>query len=136
MTDALDRLGALPNDSFVGVGSEAARAELDALGNALERHKAMQEKLWPSITSPTVRALYDAVAPLARGSHICGAGNGGHVVVFLAAGKTPADVAAAVAGVAEAPEAKVVRVQMMLGGGVRKVGGGAETGPNKRQRTG
>ena len=67
MTDALDRLGALPNDSFVGVGSEAARAELDALGNALERHKAMQEKLWPSITSPTVRALYDAVAPLARG---------------------------------------------------------------------
>ena len=135
MTDALDRLGALPNDSFAGAGSEAARAELDALGNALERHKAMQEKLWPSITSPAVRALYDAVAPLARGSHICGAGNGGHVVVFLAAGKTPADVAAAVAGVAEAPEAKVVRVQMMLGGGVRKTGGGAETGPNKRQRT-
>ena len=71
---------------------------------------------------------------VSAGSHICGAGNGGHVVVFLAAGKTPADVAAAVAGVAEAPEAKVVRVQMMLGGGVRKVGGGR--GPEQEAANG
>jgi fucokinase len=125
MTDCLDRLGALPPASFTGVGSLAAQAELAAFGAALERHKAIQEQLWPATSSPVVVALYRAVARLSVGSHICGAGNGGHIVVFLKPGWTPAAVAAAVAACNAAPDAKVVRVQMMLGGGG---GGGGGSG--------
>ena len=81
--DAFGRLGALPADAFVGEGSEDANAALEAVGSILERHKVLQERLWPSINSPAVAALYQAVAPHATGSHICGAGNGGHIVVFM-----------------------------------------------------
>ena len=132
MTDALDRLGALEADAegargggaepasrghFAGSGSDAARAAIRDVGAALERHKRIQEELWPSIASPTVKALYDALEPISLGSHICGAGNGGHVLCVLAPGASPEAAAAAVAACAEAPEARVVRVQMMLGGG-------------------
>ena len=129
MTDALDRLGALEADAagsrahFAGSGSAEARAALEDVGAALERHKRIQEELWPSIASPTVKALYDALRPVSLGSHICGAGNGGHVLCVLAPGASPAAAAAAVAACVEAPEARVVRVQMMLGGG----GGGSIT---------
>lgn len=124
MTASLDRLGALPPASFTGPGSPAAQAELAAFGAALERHKVIQEKLWPSISSPTVVALYKAVEKLATGSHICGAGNGGHVMVFLKPGVTLAAVVRAVEGCEAAPDAKVVRVQMMLGGGGSGMGRG------------
>ena len=83
MADALDRLGSVRAAAFVGDGSPEARGELEAVGSILERHKVLQERLWPSINSPAVAALYAAVAPHATGSHICGAGNGGHIVVLL-----------------------------------------------------
>ena len=117
MADAFDRLGALPADAFVGEGGEDANAELEAVGSILERHKVLQERLWPSINSPAVAALYAAVAPHATGSHICGAGNGGHIVVFMKPGVDVQAVADAVAGCAEAPDARLVRIQMMLGDG-------------------
>jgi fucokinase len=123
MADAFDRLGALPADAFVGEGGEDANAELEAVGSILERHKVLQERLWPSINSPAVAALYAAVAPHATGSHICGAGNGGHIVVFMKPGVDVQAVADAVAGCAEAPDARLVRMRMMLGDGGD--GGGA-----------
>jgi fucokinase len=126
MASSLDALGALPSSSFVGAGSEAANAGIEKLADALERHKKIQEKLWPAITSAPVKALYDAIAPLCLGSHICGAGNGGHVVALLKPDATPAAAAAAVAACSDAPEARVVRVQMMLGGG-HGLGGASTT---------
>ena len=139
MADALDRLGALETAAaagdaadaatrghFAGSGSGEARAALAALGAALERHRQIQEELWPSIASPTVKALYDALEPVSLGSHICGAGNGGHVVALLKPDATPAAAAAAVAACSDAPEARVVRVQMMLGGG-HGLGGASTT---------
>ena len=150
MADALDRLGALetaknaaggsdaPFDAasrghFAGAGSAEARAALAALGAALERHRQIQEELWPSIASPTVKALYDALEPVSLGSHICGAGNGGHVVALLKPDATPAAAAAAVAACSAAPEARVVRVQMMLGGdhGHEEASATAETAPRE-----
>ena len=126
MTGALDRLGEIAEaespSAFAGVGSAEARAALKTLGAALDKHRAIQEELWPSIASPTVKALYDCLQTVSLGAHICGAGNGGHVLCVLAPGATAAAAAAAVAACAEAPEARVVRVQMMLGGGG---GGGA-----------
>ena len=124
MASSLDALGALPSSSFVGAGSEAANAGIEKLADALERHKKIQEKLWPAITSAPVKALYDAIAPLCLGSHICGAGNGGHVIAFLRPGASAAAAAAAAAACAEAPNARVVRVEMLLGGG----GGGGVGG--------
>ena len=121
MTGALDRLGEIAEaespSAFAGVGSAEARAALKTLGAALDKHRAIQEELWPSIASPTVKALYDCLQTVSLGAHICGAGNGGHVLCVLAPGATAAAAAAAVAACAEAPEARVVRVQMMLGGG-------------------
>ena len=128
MTDAFDRLGSLPTAAFVGDGSPEARAELEAVGSILERHKVLQERLWPSINSPAVAALYAAVAPHATGSHICGAGNGGHIVVFLKPGASVQAMSRAVSGCAEAPDARVVRVAMMLDGGGGGDGGGSGTG--------
>ena len=121
MADAFDRLGSLPTAAFVGDGTPEARAELEAVGSILERHKVLQERLWPSINSPAVAALYAAVAPHATGSHICGAGNGGHIVVFLKPGASVEAMSRAVRGCAEAPDARVVRAAMMLHGG----GGGS-----------
>ena len=128
MIDAFDRLGSLPDSAFVGDGSPEARAELEAAGSILERHKVLQERLWPSINSPAVAALYAAVAPHATGSHICGAGNGGHVVVFLKPGVGLEALSLAVRGCAEAPDARVVRAAMMLDGGGGGDGGGSGTG--------
>ena len=121
MTGALDRLGEIAEaespSAFAGAGSVEARAALKTLGAALDKHRAIQEELWPSIASPTVKALYDCLQTVSLGAHICGAGNGGHVLCVLAPGATAAAAAAAVAACAEAPEARVVRVQMLLGGG-------------------
>ena len=156
MADAFDRLGSLPTAAFVGDGTPEARAELEAVGSILERHKVLQERLWPSINSPAVAALYAAVAPHATGSHICGAGNGGHIVVFLKPGASVEAMSRAVRGCAEAPDARVLRVAMMLdgggggdggdggggggsgtGGGVARggddVGGGADGGGKRRR---
>ena len=119
MTDALDRLGALSSSDghFAGAGSTEAQQALKDIGSALEKHKAIQEELWPSIASVTVKAMYACVEKVTLGSHICGAGNGGHVVCVLRPGVTREMIAAEVGKCVEAPEAKVVRVQMMLGGG-------------------
>ena len=113
-------------DPFAGGGSEEARGALATFAGALEKHKALQAKIWPAVSSPGVEGLYAALAPLALGSHICGAGNGGHVVAILKPDVTRDDVEEAVEKCAEAPEARVVRVQMMFGGEGEEEGEGGE----------
>ena len=118
MADALAQLGALDpeKEHFTGAGSERARSSLTTFGAALSKHRAIQETLWPSIASPTVTALYELLEPMTSGSHICGAGNGGHVVCLLKPGVDVEQVRTKVANCAQAPGAKVTRVRMMLGG--------------------
>ena len=117
--EAMASLGRLTREGGDGTPAtaEEAREEEEALrrcGSLLERHKEAQQKLWPSISSPTVAALWAALAPIAHGSFICGAGNGGHVLAILKRGTTKAAVERAVLDCAAAPEAKVVLATLVL----------------------
>ena len=153
MTGALDRLGEIAEaespSAFAGAGSAEARAALKTLGAALDKHRAIQEELWPSIASPTVKALYDCLQTVSLGAHICGAGNGGHVLCVLAPGATAAAAAAAGGGVrggargagrARADDARrgggQRRRERRGPGETRRAGPGFEAGPGGGPRRG
>ena len=87
---------------------------ISRLGALLEEHKRVQQSLWSSIESPTIRAIYDALEPLSYGSFICGAGSGGHVIAFLKPLATRERVHDAVRACTDAPDARVVDVELVL----------------------
>ena len=87
---------------------------ISRLGALLEEHKRVQQSLWSSIESPTIRAIYDALEPLSYGSFICGAGSGGHVIAFLKPSATRERVHDAVRACTGAPDARVVDVELIL----------------------
>jgi len=107
---------------FASLGSkspeEIARGEgeldIARLGALLETHKSLQQSLWSSIASPTICAVYDALAPLSHGSFICGAGSGGHIIALLKSSATADAVTDAVRSCSSAPEARVVDVTLLL----------------------
>ena len=88
--------------------------DIARLGALLETHKSLQQSLWPSIESPTIRAVYEALAPLSHGSFICGAGSGGHIIALLKSSATADAVTDAVRSCSSAPEARVVDVTLLL----------------------
>jgi len=94
-------------DTFEG------KSLLSALGELLKNHKEVQRRLWPSIESPEVKAIYDALDPLCEGTFICGAGSGGHIVGFL---KPSVDYRSCFEAVRSSgvPGAVVVDVQLIL----------------------
>ena len=107
---------------FASLGSkspeEIARGDgefdIARLGALLETHKSLQQSLWPSIESPTIRAVYEALAPLSHGSFICGAGSGGHIIALLKSSATADAVTDAVRSCSSAPDARVVDVTLLL----------------------
>jgi|TARA_B100000073_G_scaffold348090_1_gene364979 fucokinase len=107
---------------FASLGSkspeEIARGDgefdIARLGALLETHKSLQQSLWPSIESPTIRAVYEALAPLSHGSFICGAGSGGHIIALLRSSATADAVTDAVRSCSSAPDARVVDVTLLL----------------------
>lgn len=92
----------------------AGDEEIRRLGALLEEHKLAQQSLWPSIESPTVKAIYGTLSPISYGNFICGAGSGGHVIAFLKPDVGIEDVERAVKACEDAPEARVVRAQLIL----------------------
>ena len=88
--------------------------DIARLGALLETHKSLQQSLWPSIESPTIRAVYEALAPLSHGSFICGAGSGGHIIALLKSSATADAVTDAVRSCSSAPDARVVDVTLLL----------------------
>jgi fucokinase len=92
----------------------AGDEEIRRLGTLLEEHKLAQQSLWPSIESPTVKAIYDALSPISYGNFICGAGSGGHVIAFLKPDIGIEDVERVVKACEDAPEARVVQAQLIL----------------------
>ena len=120
---ALQRCAALASTMFEtfrelgereDIGDGFGDAAIERLGNLLEEHKLVQQSLWSSIESPTIRAIYSAIEPLSHGSFICGAGSGGHVIAFLKSGVERETVVRAVSGCTDAPEARVVEATMLL----------------------
>lgn len=110
-TIAMKMYDALSKDN-VNQGLEARLAKLGVL---LEMHKRVQRELWPSIESPSVTAIYDALRPFCQGTFICGAGSGGHVVGILRPHvvKTSPDVAQAIKSCG-LPGARLVDIQLVL----------------------
>ena len=122
---ALKQCADLASDMMVTFSSLGSRSEdelangagdldIARLGELLEKHKIVQQSLWPSIESPTIRAIYNAIAHISHGSFICGAGSGGHVIAFLRPGVDRETVVRAVRECPDAPEARVVDATMLL----------------------
>lgn len=111
MIAVFSSLGRRSDDELANGGGDV---DISRLGELLEKHKIVQQSLWPSIESPTIRAIYDAISHLSHGSFICGAGSGGHVIAFLKPGVDRESIIRAVRECSDAPEARVVDATMLL----------------------
>ena len=83
------------------------------LGVLIEEHKRVQRTLWPSIESPSIKMIYDALAPFCEGTFICGAGSGGHVIGILKE-HIPRESIALAQAVRKVAGARLVDVQLLL----------------------
>lgn len=66
--------------------------EWDTLGELMNRHWALNQRMDPHTTNAPVEALLDRARPLVRGAKLAGAGGGGYMIFLAKSEETAAEL--------------------------------------------